>query len=104
MDETKARAEVHRTIIERYPMYHEDPAFEAWLFHRAGRDVGKVAKYLDALAAYGLLDGEGMVSADYAAMPEPSALRQALIDRQAFGDNVEGLPIDRVDRHLWSAE
>lgn len=74
MDETKSIATVHRTIIERYPMYHEDPAFEAWLFSKAGTDVERIEEYLDTLHDFGYIDGEGMVCGDYTAMPDPSGM------------------------------
>jgi len=106
MDETQARAEVHRTIIERYPMYHEDPAFEAWMFDRTGSDAGKIAEVLDALAAYGYLDGEGMVTGNYAAMPDPSAMTDEMRGRldAIDGRTRELLRIASVEGPTFSAE
>lgn len=106
MDETQARAEVHRTIIERYPMYHEDPAFEAWMFDRTGSDAGKIAEVLDALAAYGYLDGEGMVTGNYAAMPDPSVMTEEMRGRldAIDGRTRELLRIASVEGPTFSAE
>ncbi len=36
--------------------------------------------------------------------PRASARWQSLMERQALGDDVKGLAIDRVDRHLRTAE
>lgn len=86
MDEKQSIAEVHRIIIERYPMYKEDPAFEAWLHGKAGTDQEKLEEYLDTLADYGYLDGEGMVCGDYARLPDPSGILDEMKGRLAALD------------------
>jgi predicted ATPase len=106
MDERAAIATVHRTIIERYPMYHEDPAFEAWLFGKAGTDQERIAEYLDTLADYGILDGEGMISGDYMAMPDPSAMIDEMRARldALDGRTREVLRVASVEGPTFSSE
>jgi predicted ATPase len=106
MDEKTSIAEVHRTIIERYPMYHEDPAFEAWLHGKAGTDVEKIEDYLDTLADYGYIDGEGMVCGDYTTMPDPSRILddiRARLDRLGR-DARELLRVASVEGPTFSLE
>lgn len=74
MDENHKIAEIHRAIIERYPMYQKDPAFETWLHDKAADNAETVEEYLDALSDYGYLDGEGMICGDYTSMPDPSGI------------------------------
>ncbi|MBC8145986.1 MAG: hypothetical protein H7X80_10400 [bacterium] len=65
---------VHTTIIECYPMYKEDPAFESWLLSKAGSNEERVEEYLDTLSDYGYIDGEGMINGDYTMVPDPAGV------------------------------
>ena len=106
MDETQSIAEVHRTIIERYPMYREDPAFEAWLLRKAGTDEEKIAEYLDTLADFGYLDGEGMICGEYTAVPDPARVLEEMRTRldRLDGATREALRVASVEGPTFSAE
>lgn len=106
MDESRAISEVHRTIIERYPMYREEPAFESWLYRKAGVDTERIAEYLDTLADYGILDGEGMIHGDYAAMPDPSGMVEDMRKRlDALDERTRAvLRVASIEGPTFSAE
>jgi predicted ATPase len=106
MDEKTSIAEVHRTIIERYPMYKEDPAFEAWLLRKAGTDVERIEEYLDTLHDYGYIDGEGMVTGEYTKAPEPASMLEEIQRRlDALDDTTRStLRIASVEGPTFSTE
>jgi predicted ATPase len=106
MDEKTSIAEVHRTIIERFPMYKEDPAFETWLFGKAGTDLEKVEEYLDVLADYGYIDGEGVVRGDYRKAPDPSRVLEEIAARLDGLDGAtrELLRVASIEGPTFSAE
>jgi predicted ATPase len=81
MNETQSIATIHTVIIERYPMYKENPAFEAWLMKMAGTNEERIEEYLDTLSDFGYIDGEGMLCGDYTAVPEPSTVVDEMAKR-----------------------
>jgi predicted ATPase len=84
MNEHERVAEIHRHLIERYPMYKTDNGFEQWLLEKTGADPARIDAYLDLLYGYGYIDGEGTLSGDYAAVPDPEHVQEdirARLDR-----------------------
>jgi hypothetical protein len=68
--------EVHKEIIERFPMYVTDAGFEQWLFRKAGSDREKIAEYLGLLDSYGYMHGDGKLAADYVNLPDPQGVTE----------------------------
>ena len=106
MNESNNIAAIHLVVIERYPMYKEDPAFEAWLQDKAGTDQETIEVYLDTLADYGYLDGEGMICGDYTRLPDPSRVVEDMKSRIAALDagTREVLRAASVEGPTFSAE
>jgi hypothetical protein len=63
--------EIHRILIERYPLYQSNGGFEQWLLRKADMDESKIHTYLDLLDSYGYMNGDGTLAGDYANMPDP---------------------------------
>jgi hypothetical protein len=68
--------EVHKEIIERFPLYVTNPGFEQWLFRKAGGDQGKIADYLGLLDSYGYMHGDGKLADDYVNLPDPQGVME----------------------------
>lgn len=59
-------------------MYAANPAFETWMFEKAGTDEGKIDEYLSILSDYGYLGSDGSVMEGYTNVPEPVSVENDL--------------------------
>lgn len=74
MDTQNERARISTMLIERYPMYKVNPAFEQWLLARTEGDSDSLIRYLDILDGFHYMNGEGVLTEDYLMLPEPEDL------------------------------
>lgn len=95
MDQQKALAEVHRQVIERFPMYQTHPAFEHWLLEKSGGDPGKIVSYLNVVEDYGVMNADGLLDQAYTGLPEPEAVERE-IERHLTGLDTETLRLLKI--------
>jgi hypothetical protein len=74
-------AGIHEYLIERYPMYRTESAFEEWLGSRSAGDRGRLDEYLGLLEDYGFIDGEGRVGKDFNTVPDPARVVDEITSR-----------------------
>lgn len=106
MDQQTALADVHRQIIERFPMYQTHPAFEHWLLEKGGADPRTTSRYLDLVEDYGMMGPGGMLDQAYTQLPEPEAVAGD-IERRLGGlpdQTLEALKIAAIEGKHFSAD
>jgi len=99
-------ARIHTILIERYPMYKANPAFEQWLLARTEDDPDSLMRYLDLLDGFQYINGEGVLTGDYTTLPEPDELAGTIRKRlDALGSETRGLlRLASVEGAYFSAE
>lgn len=106
MDQQQALAEVHRRVIERFPMYQTHPAFEHWLLEKSGADPERTARYLDLIDDYGCMSAEGMLDQAYTQLPPPEGVEEDIERRLASlpPETIRALEIGSVEGKQYTAD